>query len=72
MKRNSIAAVQTSVERRQRTLLAQIATQRAVIAEAEMRLAQLTHKLHEAAPAAYGQLLKQRTEAILRDREVAS
>lgn len=72
MKRSSVATVQSSVERRQRALLSQIATQRAIIAEAEMRLAQLTCKLHEAAPAAYSRMLERKTADILRRTEVAS
>jgi hypothetical protein len=69
MKRGSIATVQTSVDRRQRALLSQIATQRAIIAEAEMRIAQLTCKLHEAAPAAYSRMLEQRAAEIVQRKQ---
>ena len=72
MKRGSVATVQTAVQRRQRALLSQIATQRAIVAEAEARIAQLTFKLQETAPAAYGQMLEKRTAEILRRTEVRS
>lgn len=73
MKRGSIATVQASVDRRQRSLLSQIATQRAIIARAEALLAELTAELHEAAPAAYSRMLKQGTAEVLRQRtEVSS
>jgi hypothetical protein len=72
MKRGSVATVQTSVERRQRALLSQIATQRAILARAEARLAELTAELHDAAPGAYSQMLKQRTAEILRARTEAA
>jgi|694.fasta_scaffold05332_48 hypothetical protein len=69
MKRGSIAAVQTSVERRQRSLLSQIATQRAILARAEALLAELTAELHETAPGAYGRMLEQKTAEILQRQE---
>ena len=72
MKRGSVAATQTSIERRQRALLGQIATQRAILARAEARLAELTAELHEAAPGAYSRMLEQRTAEILSRMEVAS
>lgn len=80
MSKKTVTTVQTSVERRQRALLMQIATQRINlaaaqmrVAAAEMRLAALTAELHEAAPGAYGRMLEQRTQEILRQRaEVAS
>ena len=73
MKGGSIAAVQASVDRRQRELLCQIATQRAIKARAEALLDELTAQLHEVAPAAYGRMLKKRTDEILRQRtEVSS
>jgi peptidoglycan hydrolase CwlO-like protein len=73
VKHNSVTSVQTSIERRQRALLSQIATQRAIAARAEARLAELTAELHEVAPSAYKQLLERRTAAILRrDSGVAS
>lgn len=72
MKRGSIAGVQSHIERRQRALLSQIATQRAIMARAEAKLAELTSELHETAPAAYGEMLKRRTAEILSRQEVAS
>lgn len=72
MKRGGVAGVQASVDRRQRALLSQIATQRAIIAEAEARLAELTAKLHEAAPSAYSRMLERKAAEILRRTEVAS
>lgn len=72
MKRESVAGVQPRIERRQRALLSQIATQRAILARAEAKLAELTAELHETAPAAYGEMLKRRTAAILSRQEVAS
>jgi hypothetical protein len=68
-----VADTQVRVERRQRALLSQIATQRAILARAEARLAELTAELHETAPGAYSRMLEQRTAEILRARtEVAS
>lgn len=72
MKRNGIVATQASVERRQRALLSQIATQRAILARAEARLAELTAELTEAAPAAYSRMLELKTAEIMRRNEVAS
>ena len=73
MKRGPIATTQATIERRQRALLSQIATQRAAIAEAEARIAQLTFKLQETAPGAYSRMLEKRAAEILRSRtEVAS
>lgn len=72
MKRGTIAAVQVSIDRRQRSLLSQIATQRAIIARAEALLAELTAELHETAPAAYDRMLEQKTAEILRRRSEVS
>ena len=72
MKRGSVAAVQSSVQRRQRALLGQIATQRAIMARAEARLAELTAELHETAPGAYSRMLEQRAAEIMSRIEVAS
>lgn len=70
---NSVAMTTAQVQRRQRALLSQIATQRAILARAEAKLAELTAELHEAAPGAYSRMLEQRTAEILRRRnEVAS
>jgi hypothetical protein len=66
VKRATVATVQTSIERRQRALLSQIATQRVILARAEARLAELTAELHDAAPASYSRMLEQRTADILR------
>lgn len=71
MKRG-VVTVQASIERRQRALLSQIATQRIIVAHAEARLAELTAELRETAPSAYGRMLEQRTADIMRQRaEVA-
>jgi hypothetical protein len=68
-----VTTVQASVDRRQRALLSQIATQRAILARAEARLAELTAELTEAAPGAYSRMLEQRTAEIMRRRtEVTS
>ena len=73
MKRGTIATVQASIDRRQRTLLSQIATQRMIAARAEARLAELTAELTEVSPAAYSRMLEQKTAEILRRRmEVSS
>ncbi len=72
MKRGNVATVQASVERRQRALLSQIATQRAILARAEALLAELTAELHETAPAAYGRMLERKTAEILRQRSEVS
>lgn len=72
MKRGSVAAVQSSIERRQRVLLGRIADQRAILARAEARLAELTAELHETSPGAYSRMLEQRTAAIMSQAEVVS
>jgi len=72
VKRSGVVATQTQIERRQRTLLRQIATQRAILARAEERLAALTAELHETAPATYGRMLQRKTSEILRQSEVSS
>lgn len=73
MKRGTISTVQASIDRRQRTLLGQIATQRMIVARAEARLAELTAELTEVAPAAYSRMLERKTAEILRQRaEVTS
>lgn len=66
MKRATVSTVQTSIERRQRALLSQIATQRVILARAEARLAELTAELHDTAPATYSRMLEQRAADILR------
>ena len=65
----TVAATRASGERRQRALLSQITTQREIIAAAEARIAQLSCKLHETAPAAYDRLLEQKAVAIMRRQE---
>lgn len=65
----TVADVQTRVERRQRALLAQIATQRMILARAEARLAELTAELTESAPAAYSRMLEQKTADIMRRQQ---
>lgn len=71
-RRNSVVSTQSQIERRQRTLLRQIATQRAILARAEERLAELTAELHETAPGAYRQMLQRKTAEILRQSEGVS
>ena len=68
-RRVTVAATRASVERRQRALLSQITTQRAIIAEAEMKIAQLSCKLQNTAPDAYDRLLEQKAVAIMRRLE---
>ena len=68
MKRGTIASAQASIDRRQRTLLGQIATQRMIVARAEARLAELTAELIEVAPAEYSRMLERKTADILRRR----
>ena len=67
------ASARALIDRRQRVLLSQIATQRMIAARAEARLAELTAELTEVAPAAYGRMLECKTAEILRRRaEVSS
>jgi hypothetical protein len=73
MKRGMVATVQVSIDRRQRALLRQIATQRIIAARAEALIVELTAELIEVAPAAYGRMLEQKAAEILRQRtEVTS
>lgn len=73
MKRGIIGNVKASIDRRQRSLLGQIATQRMIVARAEARIAELTAELHETAPAGYNEMLARKTADILRRKtEVAS
>ena len=64
----TIASAQALIDRRQRALLGQIATQHMIVARAEARLAELTAELTETAPAAYGQMLECKTAEIMRRR----
>ena len=73
MKRGTIGTVQVSIDRRQRALLRQIATQRIIVARAEALIAELTAELTEVAPAEYSRMLERKTADILRQRaEVTS
>jgi hypothetical protein len=73
MKRGTIGTVQVSIDRRQRALLSQIATQRMIVARAEALIVELTAELTEVAPAAYSRMLECKTAEILRRRaEVSS
>jgi hypothetical protein len=64
----TVTSAQKLIDRRQRALLSQIATQRMIVARAEARLAELTAELTEAAPAAYSRMLECKTAEILRRR----
>ena len=64
------STVQASIERRQRTLLRQIAEQRAIAARAEARIAELTGKLLDAAPTAYSKMLEKRAADILQRKQI--
>jgi hypothetical protein len=73
MKRGMVATVQVSIDRRQRALLRQIATQRIIAARAEALIVELTAELTEVAPATYSRMLERKTADILRQRaEVTS
>lgn len=67
----TFASTESQLQRRQRALLAQIATQRMIAARAQARLVELTAELQESAPAAYGRMLERKTAEILRRMEAS-
>ena len=67
----TFASTESQLQRRQRALLAQIATQRMIAARAQARLVELTAELQESAPAAYSRMLECKTAEILRRMEAS-
>lgn len=67
----TIASTQASIDRRQRALLSQIATQRMIAARAQARIVELTAELQESSPAAYSRMLECKTAEIRRRMEAS-